>query len=423
VDKRILSQIIMDQKEVPWPDVLVPRSKSALIRAQMNSKDAVIITGIRRCGKSTLLQQTRREYEKADYYLNFDDERLFNFTVSDFQVLYELFIELFGHQKTFFFDEIQNIEGWERFVRRLHDGGNKIYITGSNASMLSRELGTHLTGRHIQIELFPFSFSEFLDSEKVKFDIGRLSTEKKSEIKRCFNRYFEVGGFPDYVATENKAYLKSLYESIIYRDIIVRYKLANETALKELVLFSASNVGKEISFNSLKQMTGLKSASSIKEYFAYLENSYLLFLLPKFDYSLKKQIYTAKKVYMIDPGFAGTVAFRTSEDRGRLLENVVYLELKRRGLQIYYHKIKKECDFVIKEGVKIVEAIQVTQSLGNEKTRKRELNGLPEAMITYDLSEGLILTEDEEEELQMESRKISVLPVWKWLLMKKKGNR
>ena len=204
MDKYILSEIITDQKEGLLPDHFIPREKTEKLQGQMKSGEIIIITGIRRCGKSTLLQQTRKAYDAADYYMNFDDERLLNFTVNDFQVLYELFIELFGSQSTFFFDEIQNVEGWERFVRRLHDAGNKIYITGSNASMLSRELGTRLTGRHIQINLFPFSFREFLSFKKVDYDVKALSTQKKGEIKGSFNRYFELGGFQDYISTKYK---------------------------------------------------------------------------------------------------------------------------------------------------------------------------------------------------------------------------
>ncbi len=417
MDKNRIKKIILDQSLIKEKKDIIKRELENDIEKNKKSKQILILSGIRRCGKSTLLHKIRSKNKESDYYLNFDDERLIDFKVDDFQKLYEIFLELFGEQKTFYFDEIQNIENWERFVRRIHDDGNKIYITGSNASMLSRELGTHLTGRHVQKKLFPFSFREFLNYNNIRIsNVERLDTRESIKMKKAFNLFFKKGGFPEYLKTNDIEYLKSLYESIIYRDIVTRYKLTNEKQIKELVFYSASNIGKEVSFNSLKNVIGVKNSTTVKEYFGYLENSFLVFLLPKYDYSLKKQIYYNKKLYIIDNALAQAVGFRFSEDYGRMLENIVFLELKRRAKEIFYHQAKKECDFIIKEGIKIVEAIQIVKTMSEEKTRKREMDGLIEAMEAYKLKQGLILTEDEEGEEMIANKKIKIMPVWKWLL-------
>ena len=366
---------------------------------------------------STLLETIRALEKKHDYYLNFDDERLIDFNVNDVQLLIEVFLELFGEQKSFYFDEIQNVASWERFVRRIHDQGNRVYITGSNASMLSQELGTHLTGRYIEKHLYPFSFSEFLLFEKVNYDASiQFSTKKKVEIKKAFNKYFELGGFPSYINNKDSDYLKYLYENIIYRDIIVRYNLPNEKPLKELAYFCASNIGKEISFNSLKNVINISSSTSIKEYFEYFNNSFLVFLLPCFDFSFKKQIFLNKKVYFIDTALAKTVGFRFSEDYGRILENIVFLQLKRMGKDIYFHKKKKECNFLIKEKNKITKALQVVKSLSDKKVEEREITGLLEAMKEHKLKNGFIITEDEEGEEIIDNCRITIIPIYKWLL-------
>ncbi|TGC06765.1 ATP-binding protein [Methanolobus halotolerans] len=216
-----------------------------------------------------------------------------------------------------------------------------------------------------------------------------MTTVEKSTIKRYFNEYIETGGIPEYVKLMDDLYIKTLYENILYRDIIARYNLRNEQALKTTVYFAASNIAKEISFNSIKNLAGLSSATTIKEYFGYLENSYLV---PKFSPSLKTQVYSNKKIYFVDTAIARILGYRTSEDYGRILENNVFMELKRRSQEVYYHRDKKECDFVIREGYRIREAIQVTKSMEDPDTMKRELDGLLEAMKTYDLQEGLILT-------------------------------
>ena len=416
MNKDVLVSVIFDQRgaQISPSDVLRWDHK------EDKNNEIIILSGVRRCGKSTLMHEIRSKNTENDYYINFDDERLLNFSVQDFQLLYEVFIEYFGNQKTFYFDEIQNIKGWERFVRRLHDDGNKVFITGSNASMLSRELGTHLTGRYFQFELYPFSFYEFLQLKGRNINKQDfITTAGKSELKRFFNEYFTLGGFPAYLKNENKQYLKSLYESIIYRDVLVRNGLTNEREMMELIYYLASNISKPASYNSLSKVIDVKNATTVKNYLDFIQNTYLLFLVNMYSTSLKQQLYNPKKVYFIDIVLSGELGFHHTGDNGRLLENIVFLELKRQAKEIYYHRQKKECDFVIRKKAKIVQAIQVTWSISDHVTRMRETDGIKEAMDLYGLNEGLILTDSEEEVIRTEDKTIYVQPAWKWLLESK----
>ncbi|MDP2336672.1 MAG: ATP-binding protein [Bacteroidota bacterium] len=412
--KELLKSVLFDQQKLVWN---IRNVKRDFPTAYLNNQEIVVITGIRRCGKSTLLQQIRAEQSEKDYFINFDDERLIQFHVEDFQILYETFIELFGVQKTFYFDEIQNITGWERFVRRLHDYRNKVFITGSNANMLSRELGAHLTGRYVNHDLYPFSFREFLEyKEKVPSPSEMYSTEGKSEIKALFSQFFSVGGFPVFLENQNDNYINSLYENILYRDVMVRNNLTNEKELLELVYYLASNVSRLSSFSSLAKTIGVKNASTISNYLQFIQNTYLIFQVNKFDFSLKKQIQNTKKTYFIDQALVTRLGFLFSEEKGRLLENIVFIELKRRGHEVYYFSGKNECDFLIRRGIQISNAVQVCYSFDSQETKTRELNGLMEAMKTYSLTEGLILMNDTEEEITLDSLTIHIIPVWKWLL-------
>ncbi len=413
--KNLIKTVIYDQQRMVWNKRFIPRSfPESIIHGEL----IVVISGIRRCGKSTLLNQIRYENSEKDYYMNFDDERLINFHVEHFQLLHETFIELFGVQKTFYFDEIQNVFGWERFVRRLQDDGCKVFITGSNATMLSRELGTHLTGRHLQTELFPFSFIEFLKFKRFQWKKSDLyDTEGRARLIGCFNEYFYAGGFPLYLKEGRDDYLKSLYESILYRDVLVRNKLVNEKEILELVNYLASNVSKLTSFNGLTKVAGVKNATTIRNYLSFLQDTYLIFQISKFDYSLKKQIQNLKKTYFIDNALIRRLGFMFSGEKGRLLENIVFLELRRRNFEIFYHSDRLECDFVIRQGTAIVQAIQVCYSFDTSETKTREINGLLEALNAYGLTEGLILLNDASEQTIEENGKmIRVLPVWKWLL-------
>lgn len=412
--KELLKSVLFDQQKLRWNTLNVRRNFPT---SYQNNQEIVVITGIRRCGKSTLLQQIRAEQSEKDYFINFDDERLIQFKVEDFQLLYETFIELFGVQKTFYFDEIQNITGWERFVRRLHDYGNKVYITGSNANMLSRELGTHLTGRYVTMELYPFSFREFLEFNGKALTQGDMySTEGRSELKAMFSKFVLFGGFPVFLENQNDNYMKSLYENILYRDVLVRNNLTNEKELLELVYFLASNVSRLSSFNSLAKTIGIKNASTISNYLQFIQNTYLIFQVNKFDFSLRKQIQNPRKTYFIDQALVTRLGFLFSEEKGRLLENIAFIELKRRGQEVFYYRGKNECDFLIRQGTQITNAIQVCYSFDTPETKARELNGLTEAMKTYFLNEGFILTNDTEEDTVIDGLNIRIMPVWKWIL-------
>ncbi|MEI7596079.1 MAG: ATP-binding protein [Bacteroidota bacterium] len=384
----------------------------------VNCDEILVISGIRRCGKSVLLQQIRKKQKEQDFFINFDDERLVNFSINDFQLLHEVFVEMYGSQQIFYFDEIQNIPGWERFVRRLYDARNKIFITGSNATMLSRELGTHLTGRYVRFELYPFSFREFLRFKKFNLPNDNIfTTDENGKISAYFNDFLENGGIPIYVKQKNEQYLKQLYESILYKDVMIRNRLTNEREILQLMYFIASNIAKPATYQSLASVIGVKNTTTVKNYLSYIENTYMLFQVSKFDFSLKAQYINPKKNYFIDNALVQKLGFNFSKNTGRLLENTVFIELKRRGKEIFYHQNNFECDFVIRNGFSISEAIQVCHTFENEITKQREINGLLEALNTHNLDKGLILTSSSEETIQIENKTINIIPVWKWMLL------
>lgn len=411
MDKKIIQLTVLDQRSLfEKKDETIKRY---FPKNFINSKKITAISGVRRSGKSTLLKQIAKEYNNY-YYLNFEDERLLDFTYSDFNSLYEIFLSLYGEQKVFFFDEIQNIYGWEKFVSRLFNDSCKIFVTGSNAKLLSSELATSLSGRHLKFEMYPFSFSEFLQYKK--FNVKDFYTTKEhAKIIKFFSDYLDLGGFPEVVISHDENELKQLYQDILIKDLIVRFKIKEVKAFRELSIYLLSNVSSNISFNNLKNVLGFNSATTVKNYIEYFEEAYLHFTVSKFDYSLKKQIINDKKIYGIDTGLINHVSFAFSQNIGRVLENLVFLELKRREKVIFYHKGKRECDFLIQQGREIIEAIQVAESLKQEN-KEREIEGLVEAMEKYKIKKGLILTFDSEDELKKGNRAIKVLPVWKWCL-------
>jgi predicted AAA+ superfamily ATPase len=411
-----LKEIMFDQKEVfnNRKDLI---DRDIKLEKHIATSQIVIICGIRRCGKSSLLFLIKKKMnlKESEYcYFNFDDERIIA-DVSILEKIYNLHIEVYGQEPVLFLDEIQNVDNWEKFVNRMYEQGIKVFVTGSNAKLLSSEISTSLTGRNKLIELFPFSFSEYLRFIGNNYDLNRLTAKSKSLLLKDFNSYFETGGFPLVVKENDTELINTYFQDILYRDIISRFRLTQVNEIKQIGLYFASNIGKLFSYSTLKEISGVKSLSSIKDYLYYYEQSYLYFYLKKFDYSVKKQIMNPKKVYTIDTAFAHRLGFNFSENKGRILENIVYLELLRRGKEVYYHSGKKECDFVIKKGLYIVEAIQVAYQV-NINSHQREYQGLQEAMSTYNLKEGLMLNYNIGESFIPDNVGLKVLPVWEWLL-------
>jgi len=363
------------------------------------SSHALIITGIRRCGKSTLLQQINRSIGGETLYLNFEDPRLSGFGNNDFTGLHETIVAR-GIQ-TLFFDELQNIEKWENYVRFWLDEGYRVFITGSNASMLSRELGTKLTGRHLTKELFPFSYSEYLEFT------GEERGDKSAE------RYMHAGGFPEMLKTGLAEILMQVFNDIVIRDIAVRYGLKHVSTLQQLAVWLISNTGKLITGNSVRKIFSIGSSASIMEYLSYFSNAWLFFFVPRFSYSNKVQLVNPRKVYSIDNGLTEVNSVSFSSDFGRMLENMVFMELRRGSSEIYYFSEKKECDFVVFSKGKISGLYQVCLQL-NPENLDRELAGLTEAMDFFKISKGAIITLDQVDSFIIGNKHIEAVPFYKW---------
>ena len=421
MDKRHLQEILIDQKEVF-------RNKTGIIKRDLplddylNTGQVVVITGVRRCGKSSLLFLIKEALglSESEYcYCNFDDERIAYYPAL-LNDIYTLHLEMYRTEPVFFFDEIQEVAGWEKFVNRMYEQGRKIFITGSNATMLSSEISSSLTGRNKVLELFPFSFSEYLRMEDKSYITERLSVKQRALLLNDLNSYLETGGFPLVVKEKDAEIAHALFQDILYRDIVVRYKLSNVEEVRQIALYLASNTGKLFSYATLQTVSGLKSLSSVKNYLQYFEASFLFYYLKKFDYSVKKQIMNSRKVYAVDNAIPNRLGFRFTENKGRLLENVVFIELQRRGCELYYSSEKYECDFLVKENLHITEAIQVTYAL-NEDNFTREMCGLTEAMHKFNIPKGTLIVVDDNKYPVELPRGVTVVPAYEWLLTKEHG--
>ena len=409
--------------------------KKRQINIPLNSWKIISLIGARRVGKSFLLYQLIDELKQMwvkkeqILFFSFEDDR-FSFTQENLDLVIQAYKELYPEQdlsKVYvFFDEIQDVNWWEKFVRRIYDFETKnIFITGSSAKFLSKEIATALRWRSLSYEIYPLSFREYLSFKDI--DIDLYLEQSVLKIKNEFWNYLEWS-FPEiaFLSDENLKYktYKEYLDVMIFRDLIQRYEIKNDKALYYFIKRMLSNVAKEFSvnkiFNELKSNWIKISKEYLYTWLKYLEDIYLVFVNEKFSYSIPKREFSVKKAYAIDNWFVNLFTF---SDIGKKLENLVYIELKRRWNEIYYYKNKKECDFVIKKKVEWVwwtelGLIQVCYSLTDEETKKREIAWLVEAMKMYWLKEGLILTYDEENDISLEnSLKIKIMPVWKWLIL------
>lgn len=364
---------------------------------------ATVVTGVRRSGKSTLLDQWTSENGGNVVSVHFDDLRLASFSSNDFLLLYEIAKERKVH--TLVLDEVQDIVGWEKFVVGCLDRKLRVMVTGSNAKLLSREFGTKLTGRHLNIELFPFSYPEF------------LRFTKKRASKSSIDEYLSIGGFPAYVESRQRMVLSELFNDILYRDIVVRYSLKDAAPIKCLATFLLAHVGCRISPSRIKDSVHVASASTILEYFNYLEETYLVQRIPRFAASQKASMSAPKKVYACDTGLVSAIESIDEANLGHKLENLVYLKLRNPDDSMFYFVNDAdgtECDFVIERRDGTFGAVQVCWELSRDN-EEREINGALRAMERFGLKEAVLVTRDQSDLISEGGRIIRVVPAWKWL--------
>ncbi len=397
-------------------------NRSVVDDIDCHGKEIIDIIGPRRSGKSTILKLLIKKLnlEKNYLFINFEDP--YFVTHNQAKVLEEListYEEYFDKNLRYlFFDEIQNISNWENSVRKLRDNGRyKIFVTGSSSKLLSHELSTLLTGRHISYSVMPLSLVEFLAFKQIVVNSKKDLILKEKTLLKNFTRFLSIGGFPEIVKTENISLLKQYYFDIVQRDIIMRYDVRQKDVLEKIGIYLISNTSKIISIESLKTTFSL-SYEAVSNYLEYFKEAFLNFELFQFSYSLKNQFKTSKKNYSVDTGLANAVSFKFSEDKGRILEQSVFLELKRRGIEIYYYRTSnnKEVDFFAKQKGAKNKLIQVCWDLTDEKTKKREIDSLNKAMEELNINEGLILTYNSEDKLFKEGKRIIILPAYKWML-------
>ena len=383
-------------------------------QAKIESQNPMIqvVIGPRRAGKSFFVIHTL----KAPVgYVNFDDETLVK--VEDYDEIVAALNAVYDTPKQYLFDEIQNLPRWELFVNRLQRQGHQLIITGSNSKLLSTELSTHLTGRHIPILLLTFSFREFIEVWREK----KKSELTTAEVKEKLSEYLAYGGYPEPAmkGLDYKSYLSTLYDSILYKDIVQRYTLRSGKVVSDLALYLLSNIATEYSYHSLTKVLSFKSSHTIKKYLNYLEEAFIFFSISKFSYKVREQISSNKKIYCFDNGFLFAKAFSFSQNIGKLYENAVARHLYGREVYFWKNQQHEEVDFVIQEERKVKQLIQVCTSLDNPKTKQREIRALLKASEELKCLDLLIITTDIEDEETTEwfgiKRKIKYLPLWKWL--------
>jgi len=425
-DKDKIKEVLLDQSG-DIPGILdkcrVERVVEPELHAALADTLVKVISGVRRCGKSVLAHRVLKDLPYG--YVNFDDERLADLTTADLNLVLEALLEITPDLKYVLLDEIQNIEKWELFVARLQRGGYKVIITGSNAHLLSRDLSTHLTGRHKVFEIYPFSFLEYLRSRGIAAPRGKaLSTRARAEMSAAFSDYFAAGGFPELPGiVDKKSYLHDLYDKILTQDIALRHGVRHIKTLKDIALYTANNYASKLSYQNIKDAYSLGSIHTVKNYLAYMQEAYLFFAVEAFSHKARERVRLPRKMYGIDAALLRSISISGQKNEGRLLENVVYLELLRRKKQVLYYsdpRRKYEVDFVCRQSAGgPVELIQVCLDTNSAEVKERELRGLQSALGAFkDVSpDGLtLITLDRGGIERIAGHQVECVPVWEWLL-------
>lgn len=402
------------------------------LQSLKDSNQIIVITGARRSGKSYLMRGFAKKLISEGIskdnilFVNFEDPRFHRLDTDLLQKTYETYLESLNPKGSIyiFLDEIQEVSEWEKWVRTMHELKKaNLIISGSNAKLLSRELSTLITGRHVDITVFPLSFKEFLSFNNLEVNNSLDLVNKKIDINRLLSEYFEYGSFPGVVlAGAKKQILLAYFDDLLNKDLIRRYKIRKTGKIKELAIYFLSNISTPSTYNSLKKQL-LLTTDTIKKFSNYIESIYLIFFVKRFSFKLKEQEKSPRKTYAIDVGLSNQVGFRFSLNTGRLAENLVFLELLRKKsldpeMELFYFKNERhqEVDFVIKEFLKVKSLIQVCWNVEDLKTKKREINSLIVGLEDLNLKKGLVITEDYENVEYYKEFEIKFIPLYKWLL-------
>ncbi len=407
------------------PFDVVPRD----IEVPIDTAKIITIIGIRRCGKTSILHDVINKLsEKVDktriLFINFEDERL-DLSLKELDLLVQGFRELYPEhdlsQCYFFFDEIQNVEGWEKFVRRVYDSVTKnIFLTGSNSKLLGSDIATSLRGRTLSFEVFPLSFKEYLRFNEIEIDL--YSSSSRARIRNAQSQFLKDGGFPETIFLEERyriPLLQEYFNVLLYKDLIERYSISNTVALKYFLKRLTASSTKQLSihkiYNELKSINLKIGKNTLYDFLDYASSVYFGLVLYKYDPSLAARQLGEKKIYSVDTGLCNAIEYRFSEDAGKALENAVFLELRRKGAELFFLRSEKsECDFLMLDRGKVLTAIQVAYDISDGVTRKRELKGLIEACRRFDLAKGTIITAETLKEFQWEGIQVNMIPFYRF---------
>jgi predicted AAA+ superfamily ATPase len=395
-----------------------------------NTDKIISLIGVRRCGKTYILFDiinNLRNSTKPEniIYINFEDDRLYPIELKDLDSLMEGYYEMYPEKRNelvyVFLDEVQNIPEWERYVRRIHDTLNvKIFVTGSSSKLLSKEIATSLRGRTLTYEIFPYSFTDFLKAKNINVNLH--SSESISYIKKALQEFITEGSFPETLSQApdiKRRILRDYLDLIVYKDIVERYGVKNNSLLKHIIKYSFCNIGTLVSLNKLYndfKSQGYKvGKDTVFDYYSYLEDAYALFSTPVFRNNIREENRNPRKIYSVDNGFKGVYDAFVTDDYSKLYENAVFLHLRRQTPEIYYYKGKQEVDFYCQiDGKQLL--VNVSYKIDSPATKEREMRGLLEAMDYFKMSESFLITADTEEAIDIDGKNIYAIPLWKWLL-------